>query len=195
LTSRSLTIPGGTSGGRGCSRSGRQTPQADLPFFDRDSVRLRQSYEAVGEIAKADFRPEFRGQSSETIGAAPRTDDDKGVMGETIPIVHDRHVRGLFYIRQAIIRRDVPPCEPRWPLSGGHEGRVVREGCSLRPTWMVPRLLVPPSLVAPGFTTLGKLRQCLFNFRESRRRSELRSDPLCLGQMLKRKGALVVDLV
>jgi excisionase family DNA binding protein len=29
--------------------------------------------ETVREVAKADFRPEFRGQSSETIGAAPRT--------------------------------------------------------------------------------------------------------------------------
>ena len=41
LASRSLTSPGGTSGGRGCSRSGR--PQAGLPFLPCASARHMQS--------------------------------------------------------------------------------------------------------------------------------------------------------
>ena len=47
----------------------------------------------------------------------------------------------------------------------------------------------------PVYTTSCKLCQCLFNFGERRRRSELRSDPLCLSQMPKREGTLVFDQV
>jgi hypothetical protein len=86
-TSRSFTIPGGASGGRGCSRSGRYT-----------CTRLRRACytprlakgEAVREVAKADLRAEFRRQPSETIGSAPRADaagnpdDDERVVGEAL---------------------------------------------------------------------------------------------------------------
>jgi hypothetical protein len=52
FTRRSSTIPGGMSGGRRCSRSGRYTPHADSPFFDRASARHRQSNEkrSVGRV-------------------------------------------------------------------------------------------------------------------------------------------------
>jgi hypothetical protein len=46
--------------------------------------------------AKADLWPEFRGQSSETIGAAARAntasdpDNDEWVMSEAVPAVHGR---------------------------------------------------------------------------------------------------------
>ena len=70
--------------------------------------------ETVGEVAKADLGSVFRSRSSETIGPPPRTDaasdsdDDKGVMGEAIPVVH----AGLFALRsgarQVAIHPDVP---------------------------------------------------------------------------------------
>jgi hypothetical protein len=55
LTRRSFTIPGGASGGRGCSRSAGRRHKAGLPFFDRASERQRQ-YFRVGKRARLRVR-------------------------------------------------------------------------------------------------------------------------------------------
>jgi hypothetical protein len=92
LTSRNFTIPGGKSGGRLCSRSGRYTPQADLPFFDRASARHMQSC-SVSQVAQCDLRSEFRGKPRQAVRALPRAlaatdaDHNKGIEGEAVAIV------------------------------------------------------------------------------------------------------------
>jgi hypothetical protein len=71
--------------------------------------------ETGGEVAKADFRPEFRGQSSETIGAAPRTDaagdsdDDKGGNGRGNP---GCPWSGMFLVCSDDVK---PPSAARFP--------------------------------------------------------------------------------
>src|ERR1700722_14988684 len=48
----------------------------------------------VGQVAQGDLRPEFRGKPGQAIRPAPRTDaardpdDDEGVEGETIALIH-----------------------------------------------------------------------------------------------------------
>jgi hypothetical protein len=70
--------------------------------------------ETVRKVAKADLRSEFRSQSRETIGPAPRADaandpdDDKGVMGEAIPAVH----AGLFYLCSQHVKRRTSSVSP-----------------------------------------------------------------------------------
>jgi hypothetical protein len=106
LTSRSFTIPGGKSGGRLFSRSGRYTPQADLPFFDRASARHMQSC-SVSQVAQCDLRSEFRGKPRQAVRALPRalaaTDaaHNKGIEGEAVAIVHALACSLFVPIRQA----------------------------------------------------------------------------------------------
>ena len=104
-TSRSLTIPGGKSGGRLCSRSGRYTPQSVRPRFVRDCVRQRQSYEKRSSRSrKGDFRTVFRGNPRQPIGAfasanaTANANHDKRVMSEAILLVH----AGLFVVCSAV---------------------------------------------------------------------------------------------
>jgi hypothetical protein len=62
--------------------------------FDRLGAPQAIIGEPVRQVAKADLRTEFRGQSGQTVGATARTDaagnasHDEGVVGEAIPVVH-----------------------------------------------------------------------------------------------------------
>ena len=73
LMSRSLTIPGGASGGRFLFKVREICAARACAAL---AARLRPPKaivrEAVREVAKADFWSELRRQPSETIGSAPR---------------------------------------------------------------------------------------------------------------------------
>jgi hypothetical protein len=87
---------------------------------------------SVSRTSKADLRPEFRSQSGEAIGPAPRadaaadSDDDKWVMGETIPAVH----AGLFALRSQASSRHPPRRSRKASLS--HADRYAQRAVKAR---------------------------------------------------------------
>ena len=119
--------------------------------------------EAVREVAKADLRSVFCSQSSETIGPPPRTDaasdsdDDKGVMGEAIPVVH----AGSPYV-PALVK---PPCAPTFPYWLPDQFDRYAQIAAIRPTCGEPVTSAGPPGCDAGHRQMGDVKKIELSVR------------------------------
>ena len=139
------------------------------------AVRLRPPHAVVGksvrEVAKADLRPEFRCQSSETIGPAPRADaasdpdDDEGIVGEAVvPAAHARMFALCSKARQARAQRDP---NPKSSLGGHLAGRTFG-GMAIQGSNAVHRRA---ELTCSNFRDMVNVSQAKIKFLRCRRSS------------------------